>query len=84
MDDIESVSDLTFSQPIVTAEAVAKAVVTSAKDGRIERKLPVASGRLATFAYVFPAVKRMLQPLLERKGARAKRRLLAKRAQSKG
>ena len=84
MDDIESVSDLTFSQPIVTAEAVANAVVASAKDGRVERKLPAASGRLATFAYVFPAVKRMLQPLLERKGARVKQRLLTERSKSKG
>jgi len=78
MDDLASVSDITLSQPIVSGAHVARAILRCAEDGKLERKLPFSSGLLTTVGYVFPSLKWVLQPLLERKGARVKRRLLAK------
>ena len=80
MDDLESVTDITFSQPIVSPQAVADAVYKSVQDGKIERKLPKMSGYLTTIAYLFPFLRHLLRPFLERKGARVKRRLLRTQA----
>ncbi len=76
MDDLEQVSDLTLSQPISRAEDVAAAVLACAHDGKRERALPVASGRLATVGYLAPGLRKVLEPFMERKGAKIRRRLL--------
>lgn len=73
--DLDEVSDLTFSQPMSSPEQVAAAILDCAADGRSERQLPAASGRLATLGYVFPRLARFLRPALVRKGARTKARL---------
>ena len=83
LDDLEKVTDLTLSQPMVSADAVALCVLACAADGKFERKLPRSSGLLATAGYLFPSLKVWLKPLLERKGARAKRRLLQSRTAPK-
>ncbi len=77
LDNLDAVTDITLSQPMVTADEVARAVLKCADRGTLEIKMPRASGWLATIAYLFPFLKRWLQPLLERKGARAKKRLRA-------
>ncbi|MCA9556875.1 MAG: SDR family NAD(P)-dependent oxidoreductase, partial [Myxococcales bacterium] len=69
MDDLEHVADLALSQPISTAAEVAAAILDSAADGRLERRLPALSGVLATVAYLSPGLARRLQPALARKGA---------------
>ncbi|MEE2786675.1 MAG: SDR family oxidoreductase [Myxococcota bacterium] len=80
MDHLEQVSDITFSQPIVTADDVAAAVLACAIDGQAERKLPRASGVLATIGYVMPGLRRTLRTVLERRGRRVRQKLLADRA----
>lgn len=72
MAEIDEVTDLTFSQPMSTAEQVADAIVAVAASKRQEIKMPAASGVLTTVAYLFPSLGRALRPMLERKGRKAK------------
>jgi hypothetical protein len=71
-DDIDAVPDLVFSQPMSTALQVAEAVLDCAHDGRLERTLPRLSGTLATAGYLMPELPRLLRPILESQGRRAK------------
>ncbi|MEM7277653.1 MAG: SDR family oxidoreductase [Pseudomonadota bacterium] len=72
MDEIDNVTDITFSQPMSTAKEVAEAVVSVASGQRPEIKMPWISGPLTTLSYLFPALRRALKPLLEKKGRKAK------------
>ncbi len=72
--DIDNVPDVVFSQPMSTAEEVARAVVDCADDGRLERTIPVVSGALATVGYLVPSLPRLIRPALEFQGRRAKER----------
>ena len=75
LDDLDHVPDLVFSQPILTAEEVADAVVACAIDRRRERAIPAQTLALAKVAATFPWVQDMLRPALEAKGARVKEKL---------
>jgi short-subunit dehydrogenase len=77
--DLDNVPDLVFSQPMSTAEQIAKLVIECAVDGRVERMRPEFGARLATLGYLFPALRRALVPMLERKGRAAKQRFAARR-----
>jgi short-subunit dehydrogenase len=79
MAELDTVSDLTMSQPLVTAEQVAALVLASALDGRLERATPRLSGALATLGYIAPSMRRFLRPILERRGRRNKEKLRAAR-----
>jgi short-subunit dehydrogenase len=78
MEDLDHVPDLVFSQPMSTADQIAALVVECAVDGRVERMRPVFGGRLATLGYLFPALRRALVPVMERKGRAAKQRFRAR------
>ncbi|MEM9531084.1 MAG: SDR family NAD(P)-dependent oxidoreductase [Pseudomonadota bacterium] len=80
MDDIDGVSDLTFSQPISTAEQVAEAIVDLVTNAATEQPMPRMSGYLTTISYLFPALGRALRPALQRKGQRTKERLKRERS----
>jgi len=75
LDDLDHVPDLVFSQPILTAEEVADAVVACAIDRKRERAIPAQTLALAKVAATFPWVQDMLRPALEAKGARVKEKL---------
>jgi NAD(P)-dependent dehydrogenase (short-subunit alcohol dehydrogenase family) len=79
LDDLDHVPDLVFSQPILTAEQVADAVVACAIDRRRERAMPRSTLLLAKLSRTFPALQEWLRPMLEAKGARVKARLKAQR-----
>ncbi|MGK0361074.1 MAG: short-subunit dehydrogenase [Bradymonadia bacterium] len=79
MDDLDSVTDLTMSQPVSTAAEVAEAILDCAADGTPERALPKRSALLTTAAYLLPGLARRLKPRLERKGREAKARIRAAR-----
>lgn len=80
MDDIDSVSDLTFSQPISTAGDVATAIVELVDNNRLDQPMPRISGYLTTMSYLFPSLGRALRPMLEKKGRRTKEQLKKARA----
>lgn len=78
MTNIDEVSDLTFSQPISTADEVAQAILDLCGNNQREISLPAISGVLTTLMYLMPRLGRMVRPALERKGARIKRKLKAR------
>ncbi len=79
MEDIDATSDLTFSQPLSTAEEVAQVILDLCGNTLRERTMPWASGLLTTFMYLFPALSPVVLPLLERRGARVKAKIKAAR-----
>ncbi|MGK7297147.1 MAG: SDR family NAD(P)-dependent oxidoreductase [Candidatus Wenzhouxiangella sp. M2_3B_020] len=81
MEDIDTVTDLTFSQPMSTAEQVADAIVALVDDGTLDRPMPRVSGYLTTISYLFPRIGRALRPMLEKKGRKTKERLKTERGQ---
>ncbi len=80
MSDIDDVSDITFSQPISTADEVAQAVLDLCGNTQREQSMPPVSGFLTTVMYLMPWLGKWVRPMLERKGARVKRDLKARRA----
>ena len=77
-DDIASVPDIVFSQPMSTAEDIAGAVLRAIERGSPEIDVPAVSGKLATLCYLSPGLYAALRPLLEWRGAKSKRRYMAK------
>jgi hypothetical protein len=77
MSNIDAVADITFSQPLSTAEEVAGAVTQLAVNDRREQSMPSSSGFLTTASYLFPGLGRALRPALIRKGRKVKERLKA-------
>lgn len=82
MDHLENVSHLTLSQPISTPDEIADDVLASIQDGMPERCRPANSGRLAKAAYVLPGIRKLLRPIMERKGKRNKARIIAEHNQN--
>ena len=76
--DIDTTSDLTFSQPMSSAEEVAQAILDLCGNTRREQPMPAISGVLTTLSYLMPWLGRALRPALERKGSRVKKELKAK------
>ena len=77
MSNIDVVTDLTFSQPISTADEVADEIMKLCINDKRERSMPPISGLLTTMTYLFPGIGRVLRPILENRGRRVKRRLKA-------
>ena len=77
LNEIADVPDMVFSQPMATADEVARAIVASLEDGKRERVMNFASGLLAHIAYLAPSIRKALKPSLEAKGRKAKERYLA-------
>ncbi|HEX2139903.1 MAG TPA: SDR family oxidoreductase, partial [Woeseiaceae bacterium] len=81
MSDIDSVADITFSQPLSTAEEVAQVVMELCVNDKRERSMPPASGLLTTLSYLFPQLGGWLRPVLLRKGRRVKQRLKSRKSE---
>jgi short-subunit dehydrogenase len=77
MSNIDNVTDLTFSQPISTADEVADEIMKLCLNDKAERSMPPVSGLLTTVSYLFPGLGRVMRPALESKGRRVKRKLKA-------
>ena len=79
-EDLDHVPDLVFSQPMSSAEQIAELVLQCAADGKVERMRPKFGGHLATLGYLFPALRRAVMPLMERRGRKAKEAFRARRS----
>jgi short-subunit dehydrogenase len=79
LDDIDSVPDIVFSQPMSTATEVARAIIASLMDGKRERVMNFTSGVLSHLAYFAPALRNALRPRLDAKGRRAKAKYFARK-----
>ncbi|MDH3469563.1 MAG: SDR family NAD(P)-dependent oxidoreductase [Gammaproteobacteria bacterium] len=77
MSDMNKVSDITFSQPMSTAEEVAQTILDLCGNKINEKTMPPISGFLATLTYLVPWIGRQMRPVLERKGQRVKKKLKA-------
>jgi short-subunit dehydrogenase len=75
MANIDNTSDLTFSQPISTAEEVAQVILDLCGNEQREISMPRISGILTMLMYLMPWLGRMVRPLLERRGANVKAKL---------
>lgn len=75
MSNLDVVADLTMSQPISTAEEVAQAVLDLCGNKQKEIAMPASSAALSRLVALMPWLRRLVQPMLERKGARVKERL---------
>lgn len=80
MEELDEVTDLSLSQPMSTPEEVAEAILRVAGGGRVEEKLPRMSGVTADLVYLFPGLRRAMEPLLSRKGKKAREYYKARRA----
>jgi short-subunit dehydrogenase len=80
--DLEDVPDIVLSQPMISADDVAEEVLRCITERIDEIALPRRSGRLATMAYLMPDFAKRLRPVLEKRGARNKQALLARRRSS--
>lgn len=80
MANLDDVADVNFSQPISSPEEVADEILRLCINKKRERSMPPLGGFLTTISYLFPAVGRKLQPILERRGREVKKRLKAKMA----
>lgn len=78
MDNIDGVADITFSQPLSTADEVAEVIMNLCLNDKRERSMPPISGLLTTLSYLFPWLGRALQPMLIQRGRRVKRELREK------
>ena len=74
-DDLDNVTPMTLSQPMSTVEQCARAVLRAIETDVTEIDIPFASGKLATLGYVSPPLRRVLRPVLEKRGARVKEEL---------
>jgi short-subunit dehydrogenase len=72
MNELDSVPDLVFGNPMSTAEQVAALIVTSAADGLRERTIPAMTGYMARAGNLLPGLRRLIVPVLEKRGRAAK------------
>jgi short-subunit dehydrogenase len=79
MANIDAVADITFSQPLSTADEVAAVIMDLAVNDKRERSMPPLSGVLTTLSYLFPRLGHWLRPALLRRGRRVKERLKAQK-----
>lgn len=80
MEELDEVTDLSLSQPMSTPEEVAEAVLRVASGAAVEEKMPRLSGVTADLVYLFPGLRRAMQPLLSRKGRKARAYYKSRRA----
>ena len=75
MDDLDQVEDIVFSQPMSSAQQVARAVLKLASGRRTEIAMPASSGILLNLFYLSPWLRRRAPPDVLREGAQEQRQV---------
>lgn len=75
LDDLDNVPDIVFSQPLSTAEQVADQIMQVLETREVEIVSGFMPGLMTTLSYLFPGLRKLLGPALERKGRRVKEKL---------
>lgn len=78
MANIDEVADINFSQPLSTADQVADEILAICLSDKREKAMPLAGAVLTSLNYIFPWLRGLIQPSLERRGRRVKRELKAR------
>lgn len=81
--DLAEVPNLVFSQPMSSADEIAAAVLRAIDTGAQEVDVPALSGKLATLGYLSPRVFAALRPVMEKRGANAKAKFVARKARER-
>jgi short-subunit dehydrogenase len=76
LDEMDKIHDLVYSPPVSTPKEIAELIVKSAIDGKMERIKPIHTGILAKIGFLLPPLKKLIQPIMEREGARRKKRYM--------
>ena len=79
MDDIDQVPGYVFANPMSTAEEVAALVLDCAADGARERTIPALTGYMARLGSAIPALRRILLPILDKRGEAIKEKYRLRR-----
>lgn len=79
LDDLDHVPNAVFAQPMSTADDIARLILDCAADGAAERVMPKITGVLATAGYLFPALSRLMLPIMDRRGRKVKERFRQRR-----
>ncbi len=77
--DLSEVPDIVLSQPMVTADDVASGILRCIDERIDEVVVPAMSGKLATMGYLLPGFAQRIRPVLEKRGAKNREAILAKR-----
>ena len=80
LNDLDHAPDLVFSQPFLSADDVAAAILACVQDRKPERAMPRSTVLLAKLVTAFPWLQDLARPSLERRGARVKAELRRKAA----
>ncbi len=72
LEDLDHVPDIVFSQPLSTAEQVADQIMQVIETREVEIVSGTLPGIMTTLSYLFPGLRKLLGPALERKGRRVK------------
>lgn len=77
--DLSNVPDIVLSQPMLSVDEVADGVFQCIDERLLEIALPRRSGQLATVGYLAPSLAKRMRPMLEKRGAKNKLAILARR-----
>lgn len=77
--DLSDVPDIVLSQPMLSVDEVADGVLHCIDERVAELALPRRSGHLATVGYLAPSLAKRIRPMLEKRGAKNKMAILARR-----
>jgi short-subunit dehydrogenase len=77
--DLSEVPDIVLSQPMVTPEDVAVGILRCIDERIDEVVVPAISGKLATMGYLLPGFAQRIRPVLEKRGAKNRQAIVAKR-----